>query len=85
MNEKYGHIQEVIIQNFRFKPSTPMENFPDAISVEMMWTVAVSRLILGPNMNIQVPPNLSISNFEKYVSVGINDWGWSITFNHRLC
>ena len=75
MNEKYGHIQEVIIQNFRAKPSTPMENFPDAISVEMMWTVAVSRLILGPNMNIQVPPNLSISNFEKYVSVGINDWG----------
>ena len=75
MNEKYGHIQEVIIQNFRAKPRTPMENFPDAISVEMMWTVAVSRLILGPNMNIQVPPNLSISNFEKYVSVGINDWG----------
>ena len=75
MNEKYGHIQEVIIQNFRAKPRTPMENFPDAISIEMMWTVAVSRLILGPNMNIQVPPNLSISNFEKYVSVGINDWG----------
>ena len=75
MNEKYGHIQEVIIQNFRAKPQTPMQDFPDAISLEMMWTVAVSRLILGPEINIQVPPNLSISNFEQYINVGIYDWG----------
>ena len=52
-----------------------MQDFPDAISLEMMWTIAVSRLILGPEINIQVPPNLSISNFEQYINVGINDWG----------
>jgi len=68
-------VQEVIIQNFRAKPATPMERQPDASQIEMLWTVAVARLLLGPDANIQVPPNLSASDYEIYLDAGINDWG----------
>ena len=75
LNEEYGHIQEVIIQNFKAKPLTPMEMEPDADTRHMLWTVSVARLILGPNVNIQVPPNLSADNYQMYLQAGINDWG----------
>ena len=75
LHAKFGHIQEVIIQNFRAKPDTAMEGFPDAETAEFLWTVAVARLILGPEANIQVPPNLSAGNYQIYLDAGINDWG----------
>lgn len=75
LHEAHGHIQEVIIQNFRAKPATPMASSPDATSDELLWTVAVARLLLGPEMNVQVPPNLSASDYQVYLDAGINDWG----------
>ena len=75
LQQAHGHVQEVIIQNFRAKPATPMERQPDASQVEMLWTVAVARLLLGPDANIQVPPNLSASDYQIYLDAGINDWG----------
>ena len=75
LHEEHGHIQEVIIQNFRAKPGTPMGGAPDAEAQELRWTVAVARLMLGPEANIQVPPNLSADNYQVYLDAGINDWG----------
>ena len=75
LHRSFGHIQEVIIQNFRAKPETPMADDPDAGAVEMRWTVAAARLILGPGMNLQVPPNLNSRNYQVYLDAGINDWG----------
>ena len=75
VHEEHGNIQEVIVQNFRAKPDTPMGGEPDAEAIELMWTVAAARLILGPDINIQVPPNLSADNYQVYLNAGINDWG----------
>ena len=75
LHAAHGHIQEVIIQNFRAKPETPMRDAPDAASDELLWTVAVARLLLGPDMNIQVPPNLNSVDYQVYIGAGINDWG----------
>ena len=74
LHQRYGHIQEVIIQNFRAKADTPMAGSPDAAPDELMWTTAVGRLVLGERVNIQVPPNLS-EDYERYIGAGINDWG----------
>lgn len=75
LHRRYGHVQEVIIQNFRAKPHTPMSRHPDPSGADLLWTVAVSRLLLGPGVNIQVPPNLSIGDYPAYLLAGINDWG----------
>ena len=75
LHQAYGHIQEVIIQNFRAKAATPMGGAPDAAVAEMRWTVAVARIILGPTVNLQVPPNLSAVDYPDYLAAGINDWG----------
>ena len=75
LQEAHGHIQEVIIQNFRAKPNTPMGGELDAESEDLLWTVAAARLILGPNMNLQVPPNLNAEDYQVYLDAGINDWG----------
>ncbi len=72
---RFGHIQEVIVQNFRAKPNTAMEDQLDADTVELLWSVAAARLILGPDANVQVPPNLSADNYQIYLDAGINDWG----------
>ena len=74
LHRRFGHIQEVIVQNFRAKADTPMASAPDASGDELMWTTAVARLILGQRVNIQVPPNLS-EDYERYIHAGINDWG----------
>jgi FO synthase len=75
LHEKYGHIQEVIVQNFRAKTEIPMANHPEPSLDEMLRTIAVARLVLGPHMNIQAPPNLSYDNFPRLLEAGINDWG----------
>jgi 7,8-didemethyl-8-hydroxy-5-deazariboflavin synthase CofG subunit len=75
MHEKYGHIQEVIIQNFRAKADIPMAHHIEPTMDDMLRTIAVARLILGPEMNIQAPPNLSYSDFPRLLEAGINDWG----------
>jgi FO synthase len=75
LHQTYGHVQEVIIQNFRAKPNTPMGQSPDAASMELLWTVAVARILLGPEVNIQVPPNLNAEDYQVYLKTGINDWG----------
>ena len=75
LHETHGHIQEVIIQNFRAKPGTPMGGDPDTEGDELLWTVATARMILGPHMNLQVPPNLNADDYQAYLDAGINDWG----------
>jgi FO synthase len=74
MHERYGHIQEVIVQNFRAKPGIPMEGSPEPTLGEMLRTVAVARLLM-PRMNIQAPPNLSAPYYDELLDAGINDWG----------
>ena len=75
LHERYGHIQEVIVQNFRAKPTIPMRAHPDASRDDMVKTIALARLILGGAMNIQAPPNLTPDGYELYLEAGINDWG----------
>ena len=71
-----GHVQEVIVQNFRAKAQTAMRDAPDADLDEYVRTVAVARLVMGPHMRIQVPPNLSDPReFARLVAAGIDDWG----------
>ena len=75
LHQRYGHIQEVIVQNFRSKRTIPMRSHPDATREEMRKTIALARLILGGEMNIQAPPNLTPDGYELYLDAGINDWG----------
>jgi len=75
LHERHGHIQEVIVQNFRAKPTIPMRDHPDASKDDMVKTIAIARLILGGEMNIQAPPNLTPDGYEFYLDAGINDWG----------
>lgn len=72
---RHGHIQEIIIQNFRAKPDTKMAHAPEPDLEELLWTLAVARLVFGADMSIQAPPNLSPGVLEKLVAAGINDWG----------
>ena len=75
LNERYGHIQEIIVQNFRAKPGTRMADHPEPSLAELQWTIAVTRLIFGPAMSIQAPPNLSDGSLAELVRAGVNDWG----------
>jgi 7,8-didemethyl-8-hydroxy-5-deazariboflavin synthase CofG subunit len=75
LHERYGHIQEVIVQNFRRKPGIPMRDHAEPPMDDLLRTAAVARLLLGPDMNIQVPPNLSDADFARLPEAGINDWG----------
>jgi FO synthase len=74
LHRRYGHIQEVIIQNFRAKPEIPMRHWPEPTPGEMMRTIAVARLLM-PQVNIQAPPNLSATYYDQLLDAGINDWG----------
>lgn len=71
----HGHVQEVIVQNFRAKPGIPMADWPDASFADLLRTIAVARLLLGGRMNIQAPPNLSPETYPLLLLAGINDWG----------
>ena len=75
LHRRHGHVQEVIVQNFRAKPDTAMEGHIDPTTEDLLWTVAVSRLLLGPEANVQVPPNLSYDDYPAFLLAGINDWG----------
>ena len=74
LHERYGHIQEVIVQNFRVKPTIPMAHWPEPSHGDMLRAVAVARLLL-PDVNIQAPPNLSAPYYDDLMDAGINDWG----------
>src|SRR5580700_6378520 len=74
LHAKYGHVQEVIVQNFRAKAGTPMAHWPEPDHGEMLRTLAVARLLM-PTLNIQAPPNLSDAHYADLLDGGINDWG----------
>jgi FO synthase len=80
LHEQYGHLQEIIIQNFKPKPGTRMAHQPAAPLDEQLWTIAVARLLFGPAMSIQAPPNLQpdgapVDALALLIDAGINDWG----------
>jgi len=75
LHERFGHVQEVIVQNFRAKPGTRMAAAPEPPLEELLWTCAAARLVLGAHWNIQAPPNLSYADFPRLLDAGINDWG----------
>ena len=74
LHQRYGHIQEVIIQNFRAKPDIPMANSPEPDTDDHLRTIAVARLLLR-DVNIQAPPNLTEGHYERLLQGGIDDWG----------
>ena len=84
LGERYGHVQEVIVQNFRAKAGTRMAAHPEPPVEELLWTAAVARILLGPRWNIQAPPNLSYTDFPRLLDAGINDWGGvsPVTIDH---
>jgi len=71
----HGHVQEVIVQNFRAKPDTAMRDDPDASLKDLAATIAVTRIVLGPKMRVQAPPNLVGGEFALMLAAGIDDWG----------
>jgi FO synthase len=75
LGERFGHVQEVIVQNFRAKPGTRMARAPEPTLEELLWTCAAARLLLGARWSIQAPPNLSYADFPRLLDAGINDWG----------
>jgi len=75
VHARHGHVQEIIIQNFRAKPGTRMAAAPEPDLADLCWTIAAARLIFGAEMNIQAPPNLSPGGLGPLVAAGINDWG----------
>lgn len=75
VHDEYGHIQEVIVQNFMPEPGTPMENYEPPSLIEVLKTIAIARLILGDDVAVQAPPNLNPRTYHTYLLAGINDWG----------
>lgn len=75
VHQAFGHIQEIIVQNFRAKPGTKMRSAPEPDLDDLLWTIAVTRILFGPSMSIQAPPNLSPGVLPQIVDAGINDWG----------
>jgi FO synthase len=75
LHEAHGHIQEVIVQNFRAKPDTKRADAEEPDLDDLLWTIATARKILGPDMNIQAPPNLSPGVYPRLIGAGLNDWG----------
>ena len=75
LHERYGHIQEIIIQNFRAKAGTRMARAPEPPLEEHLWTIALTRLLFGPQMSVQAPPNLQSDALAALLRAGVNDWG----------
>ena len=75
LEDRHGHIQEVIVQNFRAKPGTPMAAAPEPSLEDHLWTIAVARLVLGPGTSVQAPPNLRPGALARLVEAGLDDWG----------
>jgi FO synthase len=83
LGERHGHVQEVIVQNFRRKPGTRMADAPEPSLEELLWTCAAARILLGPSWSIQAPPNLT-GDFARLLDAGIDDWGGvsPVTIDH---
>jgi FO synthase len=75
LHRHFGHVQEVIVQNFRSKPGTKLAGATEPDLDDLLWSIAAARLILGPMMNIQAPPNLTPGAYPRLIAAGINDWG----------
>jgi FO synthase len=73
--DDHGHLREVIVQNFRAKPGTRMAEHPDAPFEEHLWSIAAARVVLGPDVHVQAPPNLAYDDFPRLLDAGIDDWG----------
>jgi FO synthase len=84
LHERHGHVQEVIVQNFRAKEGTRMADAPEPSLDELLWSAAAARLVLGPDMHVQAPPNLSYDDFPRLLEAGIDDWGGisPVTIDH---
>jgi FO synthase len=82
--EQHGHVQEVIVQNFRAKPGTRMAAAPEPSLEELLWTIAIARIVLGARVHVQAPPNLSYDEFPRLLDAGIDDWGGvsPVTIDH---
>ena len=74
-HERHGHVQEVIVQNFRAKPDTLMALHPEPTVEDMELTIAVTRLVMGPKVGVQAPPNLTPEEYGRYLDAGLSDWG----------
>jgi len=75
VHRRHGHIQEIIVQNFRAKPGTKMNSAPEPDLDDLLWTIALARILFGAEMSVQAPPNLSPGVLSQIVAAGINDWG----------
>ena len=75
LHRQHGHLQEIIVQNFRAKPDTRMAHAPEPDAADHLWTIAVARIVFGAAMTIQAPPNLAGGKLEDMIGAGINDWG----------
>ena len=84
LHERHGHLQEVIVQNFRAKPGTRMAAHPEPTLEEHLWTIAAARLVLPPDVSVQAPPNLAYEDFPRLLDAGIDDWGGvsPVTIDH---
>jgi FO synthase len=84
LGEEHGHIQEVIVQNFRAKPETRMASHAEPSLDEHLWTIAVARILLGAAWHVQAPPNLAFDDFPRLLDAGIDDWGGvsPVTIDH---
>jgi FO synthase len=84
LGEEHGHVQEVIVQNFRAKTGTRMASHPEPSLDDHLWTIAVARILLGPLWHVQAPPNLSYDSFPRLLDAGIDDWGGvsPVTIDH---
>ncbi len=84
LGEEHGHVQEVIVQNFRAKARTRMASHPEPSLDEHLWTIAVARILLGPRWHVQAPPNLAFADFPRLLDAGIDDWGGvsPVTIDH---
>jgi FO synthase len=84
LGEEHGHLQEVIVQNFRAKPGTRMASHPEPSLDDHLWTIAVARILLGAGWHVQAPPNLAYDDFPRLLDAGIDDWGGvsPVTIDH---
>ncbi|MXW26585.1 MAG: 7,8-didemethyl-8-hydroxy-5-deazariboflavin synthase subunit CofH [Dehalococcoidia bacterium] len=84
LHEEHGHIQELIIQNFRAKPDTKMANAPEPDFDDLLWTLAMARILFGPEIGVQAPPNLMPESYGQLVAAGLSDWGGvsPVTIDH---
>jgi FO synthase len=82
--DEFGHLQEVIVQNFRAKPGTRMAGHPEPTLDDHLWTIAAARIVLGPKAHVQAPPNLAYDDFPRLLDAGIDDWGGvsPVTIDH---